>query len=162
MTQTFVRHVYMYRWKLNNRPFYVGSTENLKRRHQNRLGYVQHGYSDSIIRDFSSKSLILEIIDEVEGLNKAEVRKKSYLLENKYIIQYKTLVEEGGGNRSLNAVKNLEKYESVAGHVSPSTLKSLRLLAETKNCTVSALVRLSIEQFLASNLLQFKCQTNSQ
>ena len=100
----FTREIYLYRWALDGRAFYVGSAwEAVERDAAHRRGVL---YVDHIVRTFGRDKFTIEIIDLVQGHNKADVSRHSKVLENKHIIFHQTTVEYGGGNKELNETSN--------------------------------------------------------
>ena len=147
----FRRVVYLYRWTLSKTPFYVGSTQDIKIRDQQHKRYGSGYYSDRIIKSFGEKALSLEILETVTGTNKKDVWAESLRLENKYITQYRTLVQDGGGNSGLNIIKDESSLGTISvGSVLPFVIgEELRRLAVERNLSMSDLLRSIILEFLA-------------
>ena len=156
MAEPFVRTIYLYRWALTNRPFYVGSTWDIKKRDQyHRKGYNNTGAvaADAILGSYGA-ALTLEQIDKVTGSDKTIVSKQAKILENKYILEHNTLVQHGGGNKTLNAVRDefVPKAIQVSTYMPAEVAQELKRLAELNGQNIAEFIRSIMLEFLARQL----------
>ena len=143
-------NIYLYRWLLSGRPFYVGSTRNLQNRDRAHSRYLS-SKADSVIQGFGRDRFTLEVLEVVTGTDVREVRKVAHTKENEYIIKFNTLEKHGGGNRALNPVSRGPRMKHAAITISEHEFHAFSAICDRLGKNKSQMIRNLVCQFIKAN-----------
>lgn len=142
------RFVYLYRWKHNGAPFYVGSAWNVAQRHrQHCVGRKDH--FDKLLHAFGPERFALETLETIEGADRVKLSKDSKVLENKYIRDLRTHIRYAGGNFSFNVERSKsEPYRNVAAPVPMSIYNKIKEISKSQGVLMADVLREALTTYL--------------